>query len=235
MAKGYYLTEEDLKVLRDVIARERSRQGRTTGRQGVDWDEHQAPEVYVARTPYAGISGLTTVGTGTHLDTGTGTGTGVTGDDVAGSASCAIYQVVDGEFLSIGTSLLVHNYSTEAVEGDKWVLVLRDKFGTWFVNDMEPAGINIARTPSAGIAALGEGADTGTGSGTHETGDDVPGSASCRIYRLLGSKLVYTGIHRTVYNLAPVSLPPGNWIVVVRDQYGTWVTPNTGLDFTVCS
>lgn len=230
----YYLTEADLAVLKSVVNDFRRRPGRVGNRHELEILS-QAPDVHVARTPASGISALTDV-------------SGTTTDD-PGSAFCQIYQITEGTTQETGTgtegagdtnllpvgdfSLRVHNLGTEPVPPNWWVVVARDKFGRW-VCLTESSAVYVARTPKSGIPALSEGADTGTGTGTAETSDDVPGSASCSIYRLIGGRLYRAGFSRTVYNLAPVAVAGGNWVVVVRDLWGDWYIPNMGLDFAAC-
>ena len=91
-------------------------------------DKYQPPEVYLARTPSAGIPGSDVAGTGTS------------GDDIPGSATCDIYRLLEENNGTAGDSCLrkmfidkvVWNVSTEDFEGDSWILVIRDKNGQWF-------------------------------------------------------------------------------------------------------
>lgn len=86
-------------------------------------DAAQTPEVHVALAPAGGIPAL---------DDGAGTGT-VT-DDVTGSALCRVFRLNDsGGLTQIGSKeLRVRNLSTTAVDAGRYVLAVRDKFGTWF-------------------------------------------------------------------------------------------------------
>lgn len=88
----------------------------------------------------------------------------------------------------------------------------------------------IARVGVGGIPALDLGADMGSGTGTGETGDDVPGSAVCAIYRITGTgasaRISPMGFTRTVYNLQPSAIAYGRWVVVTRLKTGEWVAVN---------
>lgn len=96
------------------------------------------------------------------------------------------------------------------------------------------------RTPTGGIPALSKGADVGTGTGTTETLDDVPGYAEfCQVYQRVGD-LSAARFHAvinfliTVYNSSEYAIPAGQWIPVTRDEYGTWWVPAQGLEFDAC-
>lgn len=122
MADGYLISGNDAAILKEVIAEFRGRKGNSTRRPNNEyWDEHQAPEVYVARTPSGGIPKLTEE-----------TGAGIV--DTPGSATCAIYEIQSGGIQPIqGLNALVHNLTADAIEGDTWVVISRTKDGTWVV------------------------------------------------------------------------------------------------------
>lgn len=128
--EAYYLGREDrekfLALWRDYTSR-RAPQPRHPDRK-----LPQTPEVYVARTPPGGIPALDAQGTGTS------------DDDSPGSATCDLYRIVQDFGAGTGTAddgppslrptgrtKLVYNLSEAAVDGDAWVLVVRDKFGNW--------------------------------------------------------------------------------------------------------
>lgn len=113
MADGYLLTERDRAIMREIVAEVRRTIGNTTGRAGVEWDEHQAPEVYVAKTPSGGIPALA--------------------NDEPGSAACYVYRIIEGSIGSIGARRIIYNLGSTAVSGDEWIPVIRDKFGAWLV------------------------------------------------------------------------------------------------------
>lgn len=134
MDSEYTLSEPDrekfLQMWRDFVSRRGPQQRQDTTKPP------QAPEVYVARTPTAGIPALGVEGTGTSTD------------DVPGSADCPIYQLVDAPgtaedaFLSkVGqVEHTVYNVGEEDVPGDRWVVIIRDKFGKWLVVGNEGSG-----------------------------------------------------------------------------------------------
>lgn len=118
------LTPKDLAVLRRLLDWAKKVRPNPSLRTGPIDEGHQGPEVYVAKTPAAGIPALA-------VDTGTGTsGVGI------GSAECPIYRV-DLEYGSYkliavaGLEYPVYNPTMASVDGDSWLLVVRDKFGNW--------------------------------------------------------------------------------------------------------
>lgn len=78
----------------------------------------------------------------------------------------------------------------------------------------------VALTPSGGIDALSR-EDTGTDS------DDIPGSATCEIYRINLTdetmEIVGDDLTKTVYNIADYAIEPNEWIVVTKCKNGAWV------------
>lgn len=132
MAQAHYISESDAQILRQMAADYRRRVGNTTGRgrrDGIEDEESNAPEVYIARTPAGGLPGL---------DRGpTGTGSVIT-DDSPGEAECAIYRIVDGGGFPLlepvdGLEKLVYNLTEAAIPEHKWISVIRDKFGSWLL------------------------------------------------------------------------------------------------------
>jgi hypothetical protein len=119
----YYLDREDRENFLALVADLRRRGvGKGSPPASRD-DDHLSPEIYVARTPSGGIPALGENGTGTS------------GDDVPGSATCQIYRVaLSTEILTPvwSFSKKVYNLNESAVLGDKWILVVRDKYGDWF-------------------------------------------------------------------------------------------------------
>jgi len=124
------LSSGDVAVLRRLIAWAEKQGLNTRGRfprerQHAENDDHQAPEVYVAKTPAGGIDGLT-LGDG-------GTGTG--GYDEPGSATCDIYVIDETDTVpdlrDMGKDVIVYNVSGVAVPGSAYVPIVRDKSGRW--------------------------------------------------------------------------------------------------------
>lgn len=161
MAVHYLLNEEDRRLLREVIERERGR--KTTNRISLPPEPLPGtPEVYIALTPFAGIPALNPealLGTGaTVLGTGTGS---ATGGNTPGSAICQVYQVVVTQnvpdlHIVPGLSHRVHNLSLTAIPGRHWVIATRDKYGTWFAVPTATAGGGGGSMPDfSGEAAVG--------------------------------------------------------------------------------
>lgn len=160
MAKVTVLTDKDKALLQQVIDSMRQEPRRVSRAQPRP-EPHQAPEVYVARTPNGGIGGLQEQA-----------GTGIA--DRPGYADCNLYKIVEvsgaPQMMPIsGLFRRVYNLSHEAMGGRRWVAVSRDKFGNW-----------LALLPGTEMDVT----DTGTGtylgpfqpiSGTGTGCQDIPG------------------------------------------------------------
>lgn len=110
---------------------------------------YQAPEVYIAKTPPGGIPALSQA-------TATGTGTGTDTTDTPGYANCDIYRIqLYGDVPELepvgGLFRRVYNVAGDLVPGNQWIVVVRDKFGSWLV---------VAPGPEAGSAGTGTGGDS---------------------------------------------------------------------------
>lgn len=90
----------------------------------------------------------------------------------------------------------------------------------------EPASeVYVSVAPAGGIPALAQGA---TGTSDAALSDDVPGSAYCDVWRLLG---VGTGVtlrrlgsrKLLVYNMNTTAVPAGNWVTVHKEKFGHWL------------
>ena len=122
------LTEKDQEILRAFLDRVRHLQP-PPGNSAYD-DDDMAPEVYVARSPADGILALSEQAGTAFVDT-------------PGSATCTVYRIVVNAGVKelrpvTGLTRTIHNLSTIGVVGNSWILVARDKFGTWWV--VEEAG-----------------------------------------------------------------------------------------------
>lgn len=145
MPKPWMPSEQDRVILQDLINVRKRQLQNTPSRPPTErsWDEtedHQAPEVYVAKPQTsAGIPALleASIGVGTGSPIGTGTLDSGSTYDEPGKAECDIYQIlVDGtsgdpelhpvtEF-----SHIVHNITKSALSQD-WVQIHRTKYGKW--------------------------------------------------------------------------------------------------------
>jgi hypothetical protein len=113
---GKLVSDKDQNVLKQVIAWWRSRRGKSVSPDvDEDLESHQAPEVYVAYTGTKGVPG--------RLDL------------TPGSQFCEIYEKLDDDFLSPvdGLGFVVYNLGTDDILPEQYVVVERDKYGTWFV------------------------------------------------------------------------------------------------------
>lgn len=149
------------------------RKGNTPSRTPPDPNDHQAPEVYIAVTPSAGISG--------HVvepdvpGTGSGTGTGL-GTDVS-SGECGVYSRVEthlGQTLVYaGFSKTAYNVGPDDIPGDTVILIVRDKFGTWVALRLveESGGDTPAASTQPRVAAYRWGT---TGAGTSHVLSEPP-------------------------------------------------------------
>lgn len=127
--RGFYLTERERLLVREVVAQVRRSSGTLMADRGIDDQDIFAPETYLAHTPHGGIPALNNQGT-------TGTGRDAE-DDVIGSAVCDLYRAIQvgptWRPSYLGIQRTVFNVSPVAIAGWKWVLVHRDKFGQWYV------------------------------------------------------------------------------------------------------
>lgn len=130
-----YLSDEDLRVLKELIAWKKNQPPSRRIRQ-IGEDEPrivQTPDVYIALPPSEGIPPLirSTSGTGTGSDQNPGE------NDQPGTAMCTLAMIVGTDNLSpeihelneVG-QVLVYNVSPTTVDYD-WIQVHRDKFGRW--------------------------------------------------------------------------------------------------------
>lgn len=130
-ADGYVLSAEQIKMIERMLYQSnriyKNRPLGALGDDAVDHEEYPSPEVYVARTPEEGIPGFDSQ---TDSDIGTGA--------FPHTAVCYIYKVDfrNGHMEYAGFTQIVTNLSAVDIEGDKWILTLRDKFGTWYAIDI---------------------------------------------------------------------------------------------------
>jgi hypothetical protein len=122
MPDAKVLSEADQKLLQTWLDWSRRQPRGDPAGLGPDVDLSAAPEVYIARTPTGGIPALV-AGSGGALDK-------------PGVASCAVWRILGTstrpELKAVeGLKRTVHNLTTAVIPADQWVLVAREKFGSW--------------------------------------------------------------------------------------------------------
>ena len=141
MSKIPVFTDRDFRTLQQMAHDWRTNPQNTPSRPPTehswsDQEDHQAPEVYVARPQTsAGIPKLL------QTDGTTGTGTDISGSllDEPGKALCDIARIVlnsdtgDPELLNTDLPVLVHNLAIGDLSQD-WFPVMRTKYGVWIAN-----------------------------------------------------------------------------------------------------
>lgn len=129
----YEITGKDRKMLVDLIQQVMDRRVNPYNLPEHAEADIQAPEVYAALTPSAGIPALTG-----SIGTGTGSGYG----DMPGSATCWLFRVdnVTGDMTPLHYSRVIYNLYATAIPGSNWVTVKRDKWGTWWVDAQQSSG-----------------------------------------------------------------------------------------------
>lgn len=139
--KLYALTQQERDILREMVKEYRGRRHNTPTRAQTA-DSSQAPEVYIAKVPSAGIPALTVV----------------SGTIQPGSVLCSLYNVNNYNFLDSGgpqtlsamlagsTAIqkLVFNLGASAIAGGSnvFIPVVRDKWGSWIANPQTPNVLN---------------------------------------------------------------------------------------------
>jgi hypothetical protein len=127
--RRYWLDEAGLSILQEVVQDYLQRKGKTPpARQKPTPELGFAPEIYLAKTPSTGILAI-------HpgLLIGTGTDPQIPLDDTPFSGQCQVYRLVNGVVHIVpGLTRLVYNMSNADLAGNQWVLIIRDKFGSWF-------------------------------------------------------------------------------------------------------
>lgn len=240
-----FLTDADKALLNRLLKEAKQRPTGTPGRAGDDALDHSEillPEVYVAKAPAGGIPAITD-GSGT----GTGTGTGGTAS-LPGSADCLVYRVLRRSsgvrYLAPvkGLYRTVCNLLGAAVGGYEWVLVVRDKWGTWFLTEApaeQSAQTYVCLSPAGGIPAMASSEGTGSsfGTGTGSSGGDytTPGAAVCTVYKLkTETYLVPQTVKIRVHNLSFTAIPGHRWFTAHKDAYGQWYAGEQWLEFGTC-
>lgn len=140
-----FLTEDDVAKIRGMDARIEALSANNSRTTPPPRMSLPGVETYVARTPDGGITALDP---GIASVLGTGTTPDAYGPDIPGSADCTVYQlaVVGGDAGPAVLQVLADEYLVTvynlgaAVPGDTWVLVTRDRFGTWWVAETDRKG-----------------------------------------------------------------------------------------------
>lgn len=115
---AWLLNDADREVIKELIRQARVDGQTPTLRSQIDENTQTAPEVYIAFTPSGGIPARVGV--------------------IPGSADCTVYRLqidTTGNSYSLadtGNTKTVYNLNT-LVTGSSWVIVGREKFGSWFV------------------------------------------------------------------------------------------------------
>lgn len=88
--------------------------------------EYTSPEVYIIKTPSAGIPAIYTAGTGS------GTAGDPADGDTPGSADCDVHYIdASGILADAGFTITVYNLTIAPVKGQLVTTAKRDKWGSW--------------------------------------------------------------------------------------------------------
>lgn len=139
MPQTYYaLTEDEVRILQDLIAKSRRTVVNTVNRPAVPPVVSQPRGFYVGRAPADGIAGRTGTFGPDSVGTGSGTGTGVssTFENEVSSGECSVWAITpreDGVFeLTLQDfALTVYNPSAGFIDGDAWLDLSLDDYGCW--------------------------------------------------------------------------------------------------------
>jgi len=143
------LSEDDAQLLRDLL--DQFKQGRLnisakvpTELGWLDREDHQAPEVYLARTPENGIQGIESSGSVYYMH----------------SAICDLYQAVYDSMSRLRLAKLpvsgvrVFNPTPSSIPGNTFIVIKRDKFGRWVAEtstaDAKQIIFEVVDVPSGG-------------------------------------------------------------------------------------
>lgn len=165
MAEAFVLSKKDRDLLEDLVRREVGRRVNTpiksTQESYWEQEDHQAPEVYIAKLPENGIPPIRIQDSPDN-------------DLVASPVSCRIYKLAKAratiggpprgaaadrvlQLHDAGFSKRVHNISEDS-SGVLYQVVQRDKFGNWIIEGRRGEGgtvINNSATLTLGCPATG--------------------------------------------------------------------------------
>jgi hypothetical protein len=129
-ADQFYLSDDDRRVLFDLIEERRNRSSIPRYRPAVDFAPiEQTRGVYVGRT----TSSLPA------LYESFETGTGTNGDGATpGFGTASVYQLLPGseQLFGIGVFVYIYNLLDVQVPDETWILSIQDTFGTWYCIEM---------------------------------------------------------------------------------------------------
>lgn len=228
MAEYFVPDEEDARVLRILIEREKKRnQGK-----GVPFEQDHvptAPETYIALVPAGGIPGVEiTPGTGTGTAESVGTNPHPGDGDRVNSASCDIYEIrnvrsgsgfsAERELISLGFSEEVYNLSTEtATRG--YTLIHRDKFGRFVLGS--PATTIIPDIYGQALTSISYG-----GSGTiYLWSNGLPTEPS-----RYQEDVLFDFLGKSGDTIAPWTLVEARWWADLNDGAGGYRVSNSNCD-----
>lgn len=113
------LSPSDVKLIQGLLDESRRRLGIRSRTVEIDYVSHDTYLAYVDSDIPASTGGA---GTGSGLDSSPGVGT------------CSVFKLMDdGTLGHVILDIDVYNPSRTAIAADRWLLVTRDKFGTWWV------------------------------------------------------------------------------------------------------
>lgn len=120
-----FLTRDDQQLIRQLLADYKNGRLNPVNRTPIIEQDLTAPEVYLVRVPAGGIAGYNVESTGTASD------------DQFPSVDCNVYAVIRNDPSSatvryMGFKITVFNYSLLAVQGNDWILAVRDKGGPYY-------------------------------------------------------------------------------------------------------
>lgn len=118
MAK-FFLSERDRELVNQVVEIVLGRLQNSQTKDVIDLEDYPSTDFYIVRIPESGIPPLSQVGTSSF--------------DTPGSRECTVYQVIDGELISAGFSILCLNLSESFLAGG-WAKAVKDKFGSWVID-----------------------------------------------------------------------------------------------------
>lgn len=249
MADGYILSESDREILNKVIKEYQNRPTKRTipGVPGPDPTDPASP-IYVAYIPTSGIPAYSQ---GSYT-TGTGTGTRLA-DDVLSSELCDIYQVVRNDDVAtlepIANELRVYNLG-DAIDGDQWVIVVKERFGAWLAinpgsaggssltveeEDTDPSYPNVTTLqfdqddgfvvtqPSVNKALVGLRKPSVVGSTAGDSSLSVPTSGITLAEQT--SNVLLAFLVSLQYSVGPINataiVPPTGWTTLQQGQWGS--------------